>query len=413
MDDAPSSPSVRAAPAAVDTSAVITPIGRQYLHLQRIPEVGPIRLSRLLTHFGSPEAILAASAGALQHVEGVGPQTARNILAAREDAGLDDEIAQAEAVGARIRCLADADYPVLLRQIPDPPTCLFIRGQLEAEDAVAIAVVGARHCSQYGREQAHRLAGLLAGAGFTVVSGLARGIDGQAHRGALAAQGRTLAVMGNGLCHVYPPEHAELAEQIAENGALLSELPLATPPDTKNFPGRNRIVVGMTLGVLVVEAGSRSGALISAQLATEYNREVFALPGRVDQPAISAGTNALIRRGHAKLVTRLEDILDELGPVGAALQPDQPIEPPLPADCLWGSETAEQVEDGPPLPRRLSLPEARVWEALNEESAGMDRLCAITGLASGQVAAALTTLRLKGLVEQLPGARFRVRPPSA
>jgi len=384
------------AEAFVSDAEVISETGRRYLRLQRAAEVGPIRLGRLLAYFGNVEAVLEASKMDLLRVEGIGPVTAAAVRQARDDAGVEKEIERAAACGVRILCLEDAEYPATLRRVPDPPICLYVRGALEPADTVAIAVVGSRRCSHYGCEQAERFGALLGQAGFTVVSGLARGIDGHAHRGALRSGGRTLGVLGNGLANVYPPEHFALATEITQHGALLSELPLDTGPEAKNFPPRNRIIVGLALGVLVVEAGEHSGALISARLANEYNREVFALPGRVDQLATSSGTNALIRDGHAKLVMSLEDILAELGPIG---------------DALRGNVTTAGDGDGrgtapASAPGRLSEPEQLVLNALDIDPLDIDTVCRQVTLPPARVAAVLTTLQLKGVIQQLPGHRF-------
>src|SRR5690606_27078295 len=223
------------------------------------------------------------------------------------------ELEQARALGVTLLSLEDADYPPLLREIPNPPLVLYMKGDLQPRDLNAVAIVGSRKCSHYGREQAERFGSLLAGAGVTVISGGARGVDSAAHRGAIRhPDGRTIAVLGCGIDITYPPENQSLFEQIAARGAVISEYPIGTQPLAENFPRRNRIVSGMSRGVLVIEADTRSGALITArQAADDHNRPVMAIPGRVDNP-LSAGPHALIRDG-ATLVTSLEDILDALG----------------------------------------------------------------------------------------------------
>jgi DNA processing protein len=431
----------QAVDASVSESEVISEVGRDYLRLQVADGVGPIRLGRLVRHLGSARAVLEATPQTLQCVDGVGPAVAESILATQRDPGLAErEIELAARVGARVLCLEDPDYPASLKNIPDPPICLFVRGTLLPTDAVGMAVVGSRRCSRYGQEQAERFGGLLSNAGFTVVSGLARGIDGFAHRGALAGSGRTIAVLGNGLAQpTYPPEHRDLAEQIVERGALVAEVPLSVAPDSKNFPARNRIIAGLALGVLVVEAGPRSGALISARLACEYNREVFAIPGRVDYPATSGGTNGLIQRGGAKLVTCLEDILEELGDVGSIMArvsesdagaatavPDAGAEDAAAgAGSSLGTAATREVSDGDTLfspPRAggegagvgraaaatasLSEVESAVYRALDARPLEVDALLQRTRLTYTRIAPALTTLQLKGLVTQLPGPRY-------
>jgi len=357
--------------------------------------VGPIRARKLVQHFGKVDAIFSASIRELQHVEGIGEKTAEAIHRSRDDGFVEKEIARAAEFGVRILCQEDADYPQSLLNIPDPPICLYVRGTLTPTDAVAIAIVGTRRCSHYAREQAVRFGELLAGAGFTVVSGLARGVDGDAHRGALRAGGRTLAVLGNGLHTVYPPEHGELAEEIAKSGALVTELEVDVAPDAKNFPPRNRIIAGLSLGTLVVEAGKQSGALITARLSTEYNREVFALPGAIDRPANNAGSNALIRDGGAKLVTCLEDILDELGAVGTTLTPQ--------------TETIESATSKLP---RMSDIEQTLWNAVAGGVEDLEGICQATKLDASRITATLTTLQLRGLIRQLPGNRFVLRTQS-
>ncbi|MBU0617628.1 MAG: DNA-processing protein DprA, partial [Planctomycetes bacterium] len=308
--------------------------------------------------------------------------------------------------------------PPGLRQIADPPIVLYLKGELRPTDAVAIAVVGTRRCTIYGGEQARRFGELLAGAGFTVVSGLARGIDALAHHGAIEADGRSIAVMGKGLPEIYPPENQALAEKLLENGAWISELPIRTEVRRENFPSRNRIIAGMTLGTLVIEAPQRSGALITARLASEYNREVFALPGRAQDPTFF-GSNDLIRRAYAKLTVCLEDILDELGEVGEKMRsaPDAPAD--APEHVAAGPRTGREVAAGASpaaddnraspdktTPRRspkLSETEKRVYEVITYEPIFQDAVLTASQLPPGEVLAAFTTLELKGLIKRLPG----------
>ena len=300
----------------------------------------------------------------------------------------------------RIICRADPDYPEGLKRIPDGPIVLYVKGELRPTDAIALAIVGSRRCTIYGSEQARRFGELLAGAGFTVVSGLARGIDAFAHHGAVEAGGRSIAVMGRGLTEVYPPENAALASKILENGAWVTELPMQAAVRAENFPSRNRIIAGMTLGTLVVEAAARSGALITARLASEYNREVFAVPGRVQDP-MSFGTNALIRDGAAKLVMSLEDILDELGEVGERMR--RVIDTGA-SRASATNDAAQSEEPGaarPPGP--LSAAESRVYEILGYDPVLQDVVLRAAELPAGEVLAALTALELKGLVRRLPG----------
>jgi DNA processing protein len=380
----------------------ISEAGRKFLRLQSAENIGPIRTQSLLKHFGDIDAVLRASMAELQHVDGIGRQSAEAIVRSRQDqAAIEREIARARECGVRILCIADPDYPQSLRYITDPPICLYVRGTIEPADAVAVAIVGTRKCSHYGREQATRFGELLGRAGFTVVSGLARGIDGHAHRGALRAGGRTIAVLGNGVGSIYPPEHEELAADIAKSGAVVSELPIDASPEATNFPGRNRIITGLSLGVLVIEAGKRSGALITARLALEYNRDVFALPGNVDRGDLTAGTNGLIRDGAAKLVTCLEDILDELGEVGAAMRPESVGEQATPGNASAAGEAA--------LNGRLSAGQRTVLEAVRAGAGDVDGICEQTALSAGFIMATLTHLELAGAVMRLPGNRYSIR----
>ncbi len=367
---------------------------RQYLRLHLAEAIGPVLLGRMIKYFGSVDAIFEASMAELMQVEGIGERRARAAFSARNDAAADREIEKAASLGVRIICWEDAEYPPQLRHCDDPPICLFIRGSLQPEDAVAVAIVGSRKCSRYGYEQARRFGALLAGAGFTVVSGLARGVDGHAHEGALIGRGRTVAVLGCGVDQVYPPEHADLAGRILEAGALLSEDPLGSPPSADSFPRRNRIIAGMCLGVIVVEASKRSGALITARLATEYNREVFAVPGRVDTP-MAAGPNELIRSGAAKLVSSLEDVLDELGEVGRLM--------------ASADRTGESMNADSSSPAGLLDTEYALLDALAEGEVYVDELVARAGLDHGATLAHLTRMQLKGLVVALPGNRFARR----
>jgi DNA processing protein len=375
MDNAETSPRLRAA-----------------VRLHLAEGVGSLAYRRLSEAFGGPEGVLAAAPMLWRQVEGIGEKTARAIGEVA-DAQVDEEFALASERGARVIDVDDATYPAALKNIHDPPPLLYVWGSLEPADAVALGVVGARRCSHYGLEQAERFAQLLARAGFTVVSGGARGIDAAAHRGALAAGGRTLAVMGCGLCKTYPPENRKLFEQIASEGrgAVISELPMRTDIRAGNFHSRNRVISGLSLGVLVIEAARHSGSLITAREAIEQGREVFALPGRVDS-VMSQGTNDMIREHSAALVQNLEDILDQLGHVGRTLRPDQPPgEHPL-------AEAAN-----------LSDVERRLAECLAGETLGIDELARRAGLPVAQAAASLTMLVIKGMVAQQPGQVFSLR----
>jgi DNA processing protein len=290
-----------------------------YLQLSLTHGIGPITLGRLVETLGSSENAASASLADLQSIEGIGSAKASKIHRSLQtaQAASETEIAKAHSLGIQIVCPDDRLYPLLLRSIPDPPAVLYVKGTLEPRDLNAFALVGSRKCSYYGREQSERFAALLAGAGFTVTSGGARGVDSCAHRGAMQhPHGRTIAVLGCGVDVVYPPENTQLFEQVAQRGAVVSEYPLGTPPMAENFPRRNRIISGMSRGILVIEADERSGALITArQAADDHNRPVFALPGKVDNP-LSAGPHKLLRDG-AILCANLEDIMNNLGPLPA------------------------------------------------------------------------------------------------
>jgi DNA processing protein len=379
---------------------VISEIGRQYLRLHLADAIGPVNLGRLIKHFASVDAILSASEAELMAVEGIGPRRARSVRAARDESAVEREVARCADAGVRILCWEDPDYPPQLRHCDDPPICLYVRGTLQPEDAVAVAVVGSRKSSRYGYEQAQRFGALLAGAGFTVVSGLARGVDSYAHEGALRAGGRTLAVLGSGVDNIYPPEHVELADRVTQAGAVMSEDPLGSPPSADSFPRRNRIIAGMCLGVLVVEASKRSGALITARLASEYNREVFAIPGRVDTPT-AFGPNDLIRKGAAKLVASLDDILDELGEVGKNMGPTSDAR---------GAEDPKRAAVGANAPDAALSPDERAIVAcLGAQELDLDAIARESGVALPAVTSCLTTLQLKGAVVSLGGNRFALR----
>ena len=291
----------------------------------------------------------------------------------------------------------DERYPAPLKGIYDAPPILYVKGTLTRQDALAIAIVGSRRCSIYGQEQAGRFAHLLASSGFTVVSGMARGIDTAAHRGALTAKGRTLAVQGCGLSHIFPPENKELFAEIAAGGVCIGELPLRYEPRSENFPPRNRIIAGLSLGVIVIEAAERSGALISAKAALEYDREVMAVPGKIDSP-LSKGSHRLIKEG-AKLVESIEDVMEALGYIGEDLKPH----------VSASAAQAEQKIDAPLFDvarLALSTDETTIHNCLSKEPIHIEELIATTNMAVGAVSASLISLRLKGLIKQLPGNMF-------
>ncbi len=364
-----------------------------YLHLHLTAGVGPTIFRQLLQTFGSASAALKADRSALACVEGIGRIRADGIVSARRQVDVDKELSLVAKAGVDLLCWDSPSYPVGLKNIYDPPPILYVDGELQPEDATAIAIVGTRRPSRYGLEQAERFAAALARAGFTIVSGLARGIDSAAHHGALKAGGRTIAVQGCGLGRVFPPENADLYRAITVQGAVISEFPMLAEPLSENFPRRNRIISGLSLGVLIIEGPLRSGAMITARTAAEQGREVFALPGRVDNLA-AGGTNQLIRDG-ACLIRSLEDILDELGDLGQTMR--------------IGTDHDDQPPAAPALPANLSDAEKAILTAATDEPMTVDEFCAATELAAGQVSSALTMLQLKGLIRQLAGARFLAR----
>jgi DNA processing protein len=310
------------------------------VRLALVSGVGPRHRQDLLTHFGSAAAVLAASTSELQFVSGIGPKIAARISAARDEIDAEAELDLAAEHDIDVVTEADDDYPRLLRQIHDPPGVLFRHGKPAPQDELAIAIVGTRHATRYGLAQAERLASGLARVGFTIASGLARGIDAAAHRGALAAGGRTIAVLGSGLLNIYPPEHQSLAREVATSGFLLSEAPPRMIPLSGAFPQRNRIISGLTVGTIVVEAANRSGALITARHAYEQGREVFAVPGPIDS-RLSHGCHALIKDG-AKLVESIDDVLAELGPLAENIARDDGSVVTQPAELLL-NEIEQQV----------------------------------------------------------------------
>jgi DNA processing protein len=354
-----------------------------YLILNLLSGIGPVRAKRLAERFGSVDAALVANESDLRGVEGIGREFAGRIRDWETAVDLAKEKSWAAELGLQIVTQADKSYPASLREIYDPPLCLYIKGAIPETWPRGIAVVGSRETSHYGLETAKKLGYQLAYAGVPVLSGLARGIDTAAHMGALAAKGKTWAVLGCGLDQMYPPENEALAAKIVDSGGLLlSELPLGTAPDKRTFPMRNRIVSGLSFGVLVIEAGRQSGALITARQALDQGRQVFAVPGRIDNP-LAQGTHRLIKEG-AKLVEGVEDILGEL----EFLIPREAVVTPraLPAD--------------------LSDEEQKVFAAIELDETSIDAIIRKTGLPSGGVSSTLLRLEMKRLVRQLPGKMF-------
>ncbi|HUI26810.1 MAG TPA: DNA-processing protein DprA [Candidatus Kryptonia bacterium] len=352
-----------------------------WIALKLVRGVGCVLYQGLLRAFGHPRAALAASPHALE-CAGVRREVADAIHRFDEWRRVDEQLARVRRCGARVVTWTDRDYPENLRQIHDPPPFLFIRGALQPADRLAVALVGSRTASSYGLQITREISQGLARAGVTVVSGLARGIDAEAHRATIEADGRTAAVLGSGIDVVYPSEHHALFTAIAEHGAVMSEFLMGTKPDAENFPSRNRIISGLALGTVIVEATEKSGSLITAQAAVDQGREVFAVPGPVG--ARSRGTHKLIREG-AKLTERVEDILEEIAP-----------------------RLLDPRERPQPLPE-LNAAETQVLAGIGGETRHVDELISGSGLAPSQVLDALLTLELKGVVQQLPGKHYTAR----
>jgi len=355
--------------------------------LNLIEGVGPIRVRQLLEHFGEAPAILKASEHQLLQVRGIGEDTARAIAHWEKTIGLEAELKRIQDFGCSILIQSDPEYPDLLRQIYDPPVVLYVKGKLLSKDKNAVALVGSRTTTHYGIETARKLAYQLAYLGVTVVSGGARGIDTAVHQGALSAKGRTVAVLGTGINIIWPAENQELFGRIAANGAIITQFPFNRPGDKQSFPIRNRIVAGMTLGTVVVEANLTSGALITCNFANEYGRQVFAVPGRIDSPR-SKGCHDLIKKG-AKLCEGAEDILSEFEYLfPASNRPTSPAE----TGILPALELSEN--------------EQKVYDALDTEEKNIDEVIRHSGLPSSAVSVALLGLEMKRLVRQLPGKLF-------
>ncbi len=354
------------------------------LCLTMVAGVGPITCQALLERFGTASKVLDASIFKLKGVPGVGPKLADKIVTARADNDPMAELAKCRRAGVTLIPRGDPAYPPSLEEIPDPPSLLYVRGTYEPSDQLAVGLVGSRKCTPYGIRIAEKLAASLARVGITVVSGLARGIDAAAHRGALKAGGRTLAVVANGLASVYPPEHDELAAEVAAKGAIISETPLTQEPIAALFLQRNRIISGLCLGIVVVEAAPRSGALSTARHAGEQNREVFAVPGPVDSLA-SQGCHRLIRDG-AKLVETVDDILEELGPLVGRRK-----------------SVAEEPATRPVVELSLSDEERKLLDMLGDEPKPVDALILESQWKPSLVMSTLSLLEMRRLIRRLPG----------
>ncbi|MEJ2647992.1 MAG: DNA-processing protein DprA [Sedimentisphaerales bacterium] len=369
----------------------------KWIKLIRADGVGPMSFAKLLKRFGSTDRVLGASVSELTKTEGIGFKTAERITATRDKFDSSKELELAQKLGVWIINFDDNRYPGALKQINDPPPVLYVKGSLARQDNLAISIVGSRQCSLYGQEQSSRFAHLLSSSGFTICSGMARGIDTAAHQGALSASGRTIAVQGCGLSHIFPPENKRLFQLISESGACISELPLGFEPLATNFPARNRIIAGLSLGTIVIEAAPRSGALITANAAIDYNREVMAVPGKIDSP-LSKGAHQLIKQG-AKLIESVEDIMDALGYYGEQLSEHVTIASKKANDAI--EQPLFDIEQ-----LNLNKDEKTILTCLDKEPTHIEQIISQTSLTAGSVNAALISLRLKSLIKQLPGSLF-------
>ncbi|MBI2358618.1 MAG: DNA-protecting protein DprA [Deltaproteobacteria bacterium] len=363
--------------------------GREYVPwvaFALVKGLGCVGFKKLVEHFGDPTKAFFAPPEELAEIPGLDREAVTGLRGFDQWNEVEDEMERASEAGVKIVPFNAREYPSRLRSIPDPPPFLYVKGELRPEDERAVALVGSRSASEYGLRMARDLAQGLATLGFTVVSGMALGIDGEAHRGALAAGGRSLAVLGCGVDMIYPPDHEELYRSLCERGAILSELPIGARPFAFNFPSRNRLISGISLGVVVVEATEKSGSLITAALAAEQGREVFAVPGEAGASR-SRGTHRLIRQG-AKLVESVQDVVEEIAPQLRG-----------PAGALTGA-----VER--PAPAGLSGEARRVFELVAVHPLQIDEVIEQSGLTAAKVSELLLELELRGVLRQLPGKRF-------
>lgn len=360
-----------------------------WFSLKAVHGVGNITFKKLIEAFETPEKAISASPEELRDRAGIPENTARKISGARTDQSVFREIELAEKSGIKIITLNHKQYPLILKEITDPPPYIYVYGNLIPETP-KIAIVGSRNATFYGMETASRLAGDLAGFGIEVVSGMARGIDTSAHEGTINGMGRTIAVLGSGLKRIYPPENRRLFHKIAENGAVISEFPLNEGPEARNFPMRNRIICGLSSGIVVVEAGSKSGSLITARLAAEQGREVFAVPGNINSSR-STGTHSLLKQG-ARLIEKADDILEEL---------------PYLASVSGSGQQARSSETG--FHENLNESEKNVLTRLDAYPLHIDEIGRKCGLEPGKVSCILLELELKGLVHQHPGKLYALK----
>lgn len=364
--------------------------------LNMLPGVGALRLESLLARFGKASAILEASIDELESVNGIGSGLAEKITGWKEIVRLEKELDLIEKGGVSVITKLDPEYPAILKEIYDPPICLYVRGVLPDLNNASIAIVGSRRMSNYGRKCAAHFAQSAAYADWTVVSGLAYGIDAAAHQACLDASGRTVAVLGSGLARIQPQDHVPLARSIIENGAVISEFPMEFSGNRQSFPRRNRIISGLSRAVLVVEAGLNSGALITAESASEQNRELFAVPGPIDQPQ-SQGCNRLIKDNKAKLAESFDDILTEFEYLPGMKQPE-----------LFDGEP-DSEEPAPLASHSFSPDESKIVDALSSGRLSLDEISAKTGLPVGKLLSLLMKLEMSKAITQEPGKIFSLR----
>lgn len=363
-------------------SLPISPEVRDLLTLRLVPGIGPRLTGALLERFGSATEALRAAPAALREVPHIGPKLADELSRAQRNGAVAAELDLIARHGVTLLARGTPDYPPPLADIPDAPWLLYARGRIEPADAKAVAIVGSRKHTAYGRRVAERLATDLAKAGYTIISGLARGIDGIAHRAALQAGGRTIAVLANGLSRIYPPEHADLARQVASAGAVVSEAPMGQGPLAELFPGRNRIISGLARAVVIVEAAQQSGTLITASHAADQGRTVFAVPGPIDSEA-SAGCHELLRQG-AILVRSADDVREE----------------------LEGVSTTPAPPAATPVPPGLDETQRKLWEFLADGPRHVDEMAQGLALTVPQLSGPLLVLEMKKVLRRLPGNRY-------
>ena len=367
---------------------------KYWIALKSIPGIGNVNFPALVDKFGSMPAIFAATVSLLKETPGISKEIAIAITSFKDWDKVKKELDLIDKNKINIITYQDERYPQKLLNIYGRPPYIYVRGNLNKDD-INIAIVGSRQASTYGRYTTERISRELAYRGITVVSGMARGIDSAAHRGAIAAHGKTIAILGSGLDVIYPPENKKLYENIIESGAVISEFPLGTPPRSTNFPARNRIISGMSYGVVIVEAGEKSGSLITARLALDQGREVFAVPGSIDA-AGSRGTNKLIKQG-AKLIENIDDILEEILP---QIEQTTALKPPFSAD--FEDMANKNVET-------LNEVDQIIFDFITKSRIHIDDLISSTGLSSAEILGALTTMELKGIIQQHPGKFFSLK----